>query len=150
MKKLFAFTVMLAIMGSDAGLSSEYLKVGSAQVTTAGRSGETPLPSVTSVRGLVRDIACAIQNPKAEARNFNLDCANACALAGSPLIIQTDDGTLYIPISENIPDTDQRPRLMRYVGKYVEARGRVFERRGTRAIALQAIKELPHVPLVTK
>jgi DNA/RNA endonuclease YhcR with UshA esterase domain len=121
---------------------------GVASATNSSPSGDDlPVPPIVSIRGLVRDIACAVQNPKAEAREFNLQCAKACALAGSPLIVQTDDGTLYIPISNTIPDTDQRPRLMPFVGKYVEVRGRVYERRGTRAITLEAIKELPDVKL---
>jgi hypothetical protein len=122
-----------------------------AAATSSSATGDdAPLPPVVTIRGLVRDIACAVQNPKAEARDFNLQCAEACALAGSPLIVQTDDGLLYIPISQTIPDTDQRPRLMPFVGKYVQVRGRVYERRGTRAIALDTIKELPDVKLKTQ
>jgi hypothetical protein len=111
---------------------------------------DPPLPPISTIQGLVRDIACAVENPKAEARDFNLPCAKACALAGSPLIVQTDDGILYIPISNTIPDTDQRPRLMQFVGKYVQVRGRIYERRGTRAITLEGIKELPNVHLKTE
>lgn len=116
---------------------------------TTSAPDDPPAPPLVTIRGLVRDIACAIENPKAEARTFNLKCATECALAGSPLIVQTDNGTLYIPISTNIPDTDQRPRLMPFVGKFVQVRGRVYERRGTRAIALEDIKELPNVHLTT-
>jgi len=122
--------------------------------TTPARAADPPAevadPPISTIRGLVRDIACAVENPKTEARDFNLQCAEACALAGSPLIVQTDDGILFIPISNTIPDTDQRPRLMPFVGKYVRVRGRIYERRGTRAIAVEDIKELPNVHLKTE
>jgi len=36
-----------------------------------------------------------------------------------------------------------------FVGKYVQATGAVFERKGTRAIAITQIKELKNVPLGT-
>jgi hypothetical protein len=48
-------------------------------------------------------------------------------------------GALYTPISATIPDTSQRARLMPLVGKYVRARGRVFERASMKAIALEQI-----------
>src|SRR5260370_3937420 len=97
-------------------------------------------PKVTSIEGLVRDIACPIQNPEAKATDFNLECAVKCARSGSPLIIQTKDDLFYIPISGKMPDTDQRPRLMPFVAKYVRATGQVFERNGTRAIVVQAVQ----------
>ena len=118
--------------------------------TSTNADDDVPLPPVVQIRGLVRDIACAVQKPKAEARDFNLQCAEACALAGSPLIVQTDDGKLYIPISNTIPDTDQRRKLLPFVGKYVQLSGRVYVRQGTRAIALDSIKELPDVKLKTQ
>jgi hypothetical protein len=102
-----------------------------------------------TVEGLVRDIACPIQNKDATAARFNLDCALQCARRGSPLAILTQDGTLYIPISDSMPDTDQRQRLMPFVGKYVRATGQVFERAGTRALVIKEITELKNVPLVT-
>lgn len=110
---------------------------------------DNPTPQTATVEGLVRDIACPIQNPKAEAKTFNLKCALDCVRLGSPIIILTDDGTIYMPISEAMPDHDQRPLLTPFVGKYVRVRGQVFERRGTRAIVLQNIEELKDVHLVT-
>jgi hypothetical protein len=108
----------------------------------------TPAPTET-IEGLVRDIACPIQEKRATARNFSLKCALECARLGSPLIILTDDGTLYMPISSSMPDQDQRERLSPFVGKYVQVRGQVFERQGTRAIMIQDITELKGVKLMT-
>jgi hypothetical protein len=155
------------------GKSEEFDKLASQKATVIGElDGETiqvasvtpaqdsqtannrPSPSDPSVKmaaieGLVRDVACPIQNKEATARNFNLKCAQDCAKLESPLIILTDDGTLYTPISESMPDTDQRQRLMPFLGKYVRVRGQVFERAGTHAIAIKDIVELKNVRLVT-
>jgi len=105
--------------------------------------------SKATIEGLVRDIACPIQNLEAKATEFNLQCAQECARHGSPLVIQSVDGELYIPISDSMPDTDQRGKLMPFVGKYVRASGTVYERKGTRAIVIAEIKEMKDVHLTT-
>jgi hypothetical protein len=106
-------------------------------------------PDQTTVEGLVRDISCPIQNKQATATTFNMKCALECARQGSPLIILTKDGSIYVPISDSMPDSDQRPRLMPFVGKYVKATGKVYERNGTRAIAISQITEMKDVHLIT-
>jgi DNA/RNA endonuclease YhcR with UshA esterase domain len=65
------------------------------------------------------------------------------------LIILSKDGVIYTPISDTMPDKDQRRRLMPFVGKYVQVTGKVFEREGTHAIAIQDIKEMKEVHLIT-
>jgi hypothetical protein len=117
-----------------------------AQQMDATRPEATP-PS--TIEGLVRDISCPIQNKEATATKFNLECAVQCAKAGSPLIILTKDGVIYTPISESMPDKDQRQRLMPFLGKYVQVSGPVFEREGTHAIAIQDLKEMKEVHLIT-
>jgi hypothetical protein len=118
-------------------------------IGTQGSPDNTKPPQTTTIEGVVRDMACPIQNENASAKSFNLKCALECVRLGSPIIIQTDAGTLYTPISSSMPDQDQRSRLMPFVGKYVRVRGQVFERRGTRAIMIQNIAELKEVHLVT-
>ncbi|MGA8439096.1 MAG: hypothetical protein WB762_16680 [Candidatus Sulfotelmatobacter sp.] len=105
--------------------------------------------SNVTIEGLVRDIACPIQNLEASATEFNMECAVECARHGSPLVIQTPDGTLYIPISGSMPDVDQREKMMPFVGKYVRASGVVYERKGTRAVVIAKIEELKNVRLKT-
>jgi len=46
-----------------------------------------------------------------------------------------------------MPDTDQRQKLMPFVGKYVQASGTVFERTGTHAIVISEIKEMKGIHL---
>jgi len=91
-----------------------------------------------TIAGYVRDAACLMRHPDV-LKPIN-ECALMCARAGSPLIIATSDGQLYLPISANIPDRTQRDQLMPLVGKYVRARGRVFQRSGMQAIAIERIE----------
>jgi hypothetical protein len=110
----------------------------------------TPTPAAkVTIEGLVRDLSCPMLNPQAKATEFNLECALECARNGSPLVIQTKDGVFYFPISDSTPDKDQHEKLMPFVGKYVQAIGTVYERNGTRAIALSEIKEMKNVHLTT-
>jgi hypothetical protein len=119
--------------------------------STPAHQKDATKPEVASstIEGLVRDVSCPIQNKEATATTFNLECAVQCAKAGSPLIILSKDGVIYTPISDTMPDKDQRRRLMPFVGKYVQVTGKVFEREGTHAIAIQDIKEMKEVHLIT-
>ncbi len=111
-----------------------------AQSSKSSKDEYKPLINQT-ISGLVRDIACPIENHESSARKFNRQCALECARKGSPLAILTDDGTMYLPISEGMPDTDQRPRIMPFVGKYVRVKGDIYERKGLHAIVIKEINE---------
>jgi hypothetical protein len=101
--------------------------------------------SKATIEGLVRDIACPIQNLDGNATHLSMECAQGCVKAGSPIAILTKDGDLYLPISDKMPDFDQRQKLMPFVGKYVRATGVVFERHGTHAIVITEITEMKEV-----
>lgn len=128
-------------------VTSSILALGSSSYPQDKSSASKKGDSV--VEGLVRDVACPIQNHKSTATNFNLKCALACAKAGSPLIILTQAGDIYFPISDDMPDPSQREKLMPFIGKYVRATGKVSQLKGTRTIAIQQIKELKGVKLKT-
>jgi hypothetical protein len=127
------------------------VKLAGAALQASGKSAaDTTAPvATTTIEGLVRDIACPIQNKESTATKFNLKCAQECARLGSPLIILTNDGVLYTPISASMPDNDQRQRLLPFLGRYVRVTGQVFERSGTHAIVIQEIHELKNVHLIT-
>lgn len=110
-------------------------------------AGDRANASKATIEGLVRDVACPIQNLDATPTNLSLKCVRECVRGGSPLVILTNDGHLYFPISNKMPDTDQRQELMPFVGKYVRASGTVFERTGTHAIVITEIKEMKEVRL---
>lgn len=128
----------IVILAGGIGISAH----GRGQKSEQPKSDSEGTPA--TVEGLVRDIACPIQNKKATSTDFNLDCALKCARRGSPLILLADDGTIYIPISESMPDTSQRERLMPLVGKRARVIGTVYQRTGTRAIAIKTIQEISH------
>jgi hypothetical protein len=90
-------------------------------------------------RGYVRDLACLMKFN--EALKPTNDCALMCARTGSPLVIVTKEGIIYTPISDSLPDTSQREKLMPFVGSYVEVTGEMFQRSGIRAIVIQQIKK---------
>src|SRR5438874_5685470 len=106
-----------------------------------------PNAKTMTIEGAVRDLACPVQNPAGTATNFDLKCTLDCVRHGSPIIIRTKDGFIYFPVSADMPDSGQRAKMMLFVGKYVQATGAVFERKGTRAIANTEIKKLKNVDL---
>jgi hypothetical protein len=138
-----ALICLVAVFGTAAVLAQPQSRP---QTTPAATP--SPAPKVT-IEGLIRDLACPIENPKASATEFNLECALECVRNGSPLVIQTKNGVFYFPISDSTPDKDQHEKLMPFVGKYIRASGTVYERQGTRAIAITEIKEMKDVHLTT-
>jgi|SRR5215471_17652384 len=101
--------------------------------------------SKVTMEGLVRDIACPIQNLDGNATRLSMKCALGCVRAGSPLAILTRDGDLYLPISDQMPDYSQKQKLMPFVGKYVRVSGIAFERNGAHAIVITQITEMKEV-----
>jgi hypothetical protein len=103
---------------------------------------------VATIHGYVRDVACLLRNPEAGAATTPLteDCMRKCIRGGSPVVILTEEGQLYTPMSDVVPDTSVRPRMLAYVGKYVKAKGRVFERGGHHAIDIETIEAVSRPP----
>jgi len=92
----------------------------------------------TTVNGWVLDSACAFtHNLK---KPISSECAVNCAKAGSPLVILTDAGTIYWPISAEMPAKGQNERLMEYAGKRVSVTGKVFTKGGAHAIVMDKIE----------
>ncbi len=103
--------------------------------------------SEATIEGLVRDIACPMQNLDGNATDLSLKCVRDCVKGGSPVAILTKDGELYLPISDKMPDSSPTQKLMPFLGKYVQVKGISFERNGTHAIVITDIKEMPGVRL---
>jgi hypothetical protein len=93
-----------------------------------------------TVRGYVLDSACAFT--KGLKKPISGECATACAKAGSPLVILTDNGTIYWPIADTTPSVGQNERLLPFAGQKVTASGRVFERGGSSALVIEKIEPL--------
>src|SRR5277367_239929 len=108
----------------------------SAVLATGAESDGKP----ASVKGYVLDSACAFtKNLK---KPISPECAVACAKAGSPLVILSDDGTIYWPISDVTPSSGQNDKLLPFAGQKVTATGKVFERGGSRALVIDKIESL--------
>jgi hypothetical protein len=91
-----------------------------------------------TVEGLVRDIACPLQNKKSTSTNYSKECITTCLKAGSPLGILTSDGDVYLPVTQSMPDVGQNA-LKPFVGEHVKATGKVFLRNGTHAIEISEV-----------
>jgi len=136
-------------------LCSAFILCGVLTSVAAFSQRSQPAPETNSpaeqtratIEGLVRDVACPVQNPEATATHLSMKCLRACARKGSPLVILTKEGELYFPISAQMPDDGQRNKLRPFLGKYVRATGAVYERRGTHAIMIEQMEELKDVPL---
>jgi len=98
-----------------------------------------------TIVGFVRDTACLLRNKNASVAKDaeSRKCVFQCVRAGSPLAILTKSGELYMPLSAQLPDRDERRRLLPYAAKYVRATGRLFERGGTHAISIEKIEVIP-------
>jgi hypothetical protein len=90
------------------------------------------------VKGYVLDSACAFT--KDLKKPVSVECAIACAKQGSPLVILTDDGHIYWPISGKTPASGQNERLLKFAGQRVVATGKIYEREGARAIVIDTVE----------
>ena len=95
-------------------------------------------PKEIAVKGYVLDSACAFT--KGLKKPISVECATACAKAGSPLVILTPTGTIYWPIADSTPSSSQNDKLLPFAGKNVSVSGKVFERGGSKAIAISKIE----------
>ncbi len=104
-------------------------------VAVSARPADKPS---TTVKSYVIDSACTFtKNLK---KPLSPECAVACAKAGSPLVIQTTAGTVYLPIDDAQPAKSQNDRLMPYAGQMVSVTGKVYEKGGARAIVIEKIE----------
>ena len=73
-----------------------------------------------TIVGFVRDTACLLRNKNASVAKDeeSRKCIIQCVREGSPLAILTNAGDLYMSLSSQLPDRDERRRLLPYAGKY--------------------------------
>jgi hypothetical protein len=95
-------------------------------------------PAEVTLQGYVLDSACAFT--KDLHKPISQSCARQCAEAGSPLVVLSDVGDVYWPISEKTPAEGQNPKLMPFAGKKVTVSGKVYKRGGSKAIAIEKIE----------
>ena len=100
--------------------------------------GEANKPEQITLHAYVLDSACAFT--KDLKKPISESCARECAKAGSPLVILSDAGEIYWPISEKTPAEGQNARLLPFAGKKVNVTGRVYSRGGSKAIVIDKIE----------
>ena len=98
----------------------------------------TSAEKTATVKGYVLDSACAFT--KNLEKPISSDCAVACAKAGSPLVILAEDGSIYLPISKEMPAKGQNKTLMKWAGQKVMVTGVVYQRSGSHAIVIEKIE----------
>jgi hypothetical protein len=91
-----------------------------------------------TVKGYVLDSACAFT--KDLKKPISKDCAVACAKAGSPLVILSDNGEIYWPIADTTPSSGQNEKLLPFAGQKVTATGKVYQRGGSTALVIEKIE----------
>jgi hypothetical protein len=102
-------------------------------LTAVGSDAGKPV----SVHGYVLDSACAFT--KGLKKPISAECAQACARAGSPLVILADNGTIYWPIADTTPSAGQNEKLVPFAGQRVTASGKTYARGGSTAIVIEKI-----------
>ena len=103
---------------------------------TAGYVSGADSQTVT-VKGFVLDSACAFT--KGLTKPVSKQCAIECAKGGSPLVILADNGDIYWPIADTMPATGQNAKLLPFAGDRVTATGKVYQRGGSKAMAIERI-----------
>jgi hypothetical protein len=111
-------------------------------LTSAADDTDSTAVGTRTVEGLVRDIACPLQNKKSTSTSYSKECITTCLKSGSPLGILTSEGDVYVPVTQSMPDMGQ-DALKPFVGEHVKATGKVFLRNGTHAIEISEIHQLP-------
>jgi hypothetical protein len=121
---------------------------GTARATHQNQPTEESDGTPGVITGYVRDIACLVQNPKAGAATTPVakDCLGECVRGGSPLVILSEDGLLYVPISTETPDKSVHSQMLPYAGKYVKVSGKLFERGGLHSISIEKIEAITRPP----
>jgi len=135
-------------LGMSRIMTQSMMIAGALAIALSGYAQKSgPIPSDMmgtpgTVVGFVRDTACLLRNKNATVAKDeeSRKCIIQCVRAGSPLAILTKSGELYTPLSAQLPDRDERRRLLPYAGKYVRATGRLFERGGAHAISIEKIE----------
>jgi hypothetical protein len=95
--------------------------------------------SQVKLTGWVIDSACAYT--KGLDKPIGVGCAKACAKNGSPLVILTDDGTIYMPIDSATPSASQNPKLLSLAGEHVTVTGKDYVRKGSHGLVIETISK---------
>jgi hypothetical protein len=75
------------------------------------------------------------------------ECAQACAKAGEPLVLVSDSGYIYYPVTQTTPSGPaDNAMLMNYCEQKVQVTGKVIERGRERAIVIDKVAAYAPMP----
>jgi hypothetical protein len=113
-------------------------KIAAIAILTFALSAIAADNASVTVKGYVLDSACAFT--KGLDKPISKQCAVTCAKAGSPLVILSEDGTIYWPIADTTPSSGQNAKLLPFAGEKVTASGKVYDRGGSKALVIAKIE----------
>lgn len=92
-----------------------------------------------TIEGYVRDSGC-VHRFHEVVKPLPNGCLEACVRAGSPLVLLSKNEEVFHLISTEMPDVDMRAKLLPFAGKFVKVTGKVYDRGGSKAIAVEHIE----------
>ncbi len=101
--------------------------------------GKGPKGEEATVTGHVIDVSCKFGHGLSGEKHRV--CSQMCADKGIPLAILTDDGKLYIPVSEGMPGQSENGQLKEFAEQKVTIKGKVFEAGGAHAVIIESVKK---------
>jgi hypothetical protein len=106
-------------------------------VSQSGSTGKS-----ISMSGWVIDSTCAYT--KGLDKPISVACAKACAKNGSPLVILSDNGSIFLPIDSKTPASSQNTKLLPFAGEHVKVSGTEYVRGDSHAIVIASIASDHH------
>jgi hypothetical protein len=95
--------------------------------------------SSKTIAGYVRDSGC-VHRFHEVVKLLPNGCLEACVRAGSPLVLLSRNEEVFHLISAEMPDVDIRAKLLPFAAKWVKVTGKVYDRGGSKAIAVEHIE----------
>ena len=106
---------------------------------TGQAPSKAPEGKAVTLTATVVDLSCKIMN-NASGQD-HLQCAQVCADKGQPLGLITDDGTFYVPLNAGMGADGENKRLRPFAEQRVTVTGRVINRGGMNAIAIDKVEK---------
>jgi hypothetical protein len=93
----------------------------------------------------VADLSCWVG--KGEHGAAHVQCAQACAKAGEPLVLVSDSGYIYYPVTQTMPSGPvDNAMLMNYCEQKVQVTGKLIKRGRERAIVIDKVAAYEPMP----
>lgn len=102
-------------------------------------TAQAPEGKAVTLTATVVDLSCKIMNNASGPDH--VQCAQICADKGQPLGLITDDGTFYVPLNTGMGADGENKRLRPFAEQRVKVTGRLINRGGMNAIAIDEIEK---------